>query len=508
MIKSAFLRRIVVLILAAVLLAGLLSAGIYILVTQKIFADMRAKELTPLARTVAELMAYADQPQNSFGRGTWLLLDRENKDFLGASLHIFDANGDSIMNQPQVISSDPGGPDGEPRNSMQPELSDAETATLVSSDLEKILSGFEASEIRKTADGKKYLVVGAPIISGDIITGAVIFTKSMSELNDTLGGLNITLIISTLAAFIIMLIPAYFATRRLVLPIKQMQNVAFAMADGDFSVRADDSVSGEIGDLGKAMNHFAEESGRLEQTRRDYVANVSHELRTPIASIRAVGETLRDGMVKTEEKKEFFYNNIVRESMRLSRLVDDLMELSRLQSGTEAMQKSEFDLREVLSNIQDLYTPLAEQAGVKLSISSSCAKRSEVTGSTKVQGLDSGTSPRMTNIVHSNPDRIEQLLVILMDNAIKYTPELGEINISLSEIGHAYEVSVSNTGEGIPNEDLPHIFERFYKVDKSHSGSGTGLGLSIAKEITKGLGESIRAESKDGITTFTFTLSK
>jgi signal transduction histidine kinase len=94
-----------------------------------------------------------------------------------------------------------------------------------------------------------------------------------------------------------------------------------------------------------------------------------------------------------------------------------------------------------------------------------------------------------------------------MDNAIKYTPEFGEINLSLSEIDGAYEVSVSNTGENIPEEDLPHIFERFYKVDKSHSGSGTGLGLSIAKEITKGLGESIRAESKDDTTTFTFTLS-
>jgi signal transduction histidine kinase len=361
-------------------------------------------------------------------------------------------------------------------------------------------------------------VVGAPIINNGTTIGAVIFTKAMSELNDTLDGLNITLLISTLVAFIIMLIPAYFATKRLVLPVKQMQNVALAMAKGDFSVRADESTKGEIGDLGRAMNHFAEESAKLEQTRRDYVANVSHELRTPIASIRAVGETLRDDMVKTDEKKQLFYNNIVRESLRLSRLVDDLMELSRLQSGTEAIQKSEFDLQEVFNNIKDLYEPLAEQANVKLSVVllSSCAKRSEVTGSITEQGLDSGilrlraaqAPPRMTSIVHSNPDRIEQLLVILMDNAIKYTPEFGEINLSLSEIAGAYEVSVSNTGEGIPEEDLPHIFERFYKVDKSHSGSGTGLGLSIAKEITRGLGESIRAESKDGITTFTFTLSK
>jgi signal transduction histidine kinase len=327
----------------------------------------------------------------------------------------------------------------------------------------------------------------------------------MSELNDTLDGLNITLLISTLVAFFIMLIPAYFATKRLVLPVKQMQNVALAMADGDFSVRADESTKGEIGDLGKAMNHFAEESAKLEQTRRDYVANVSHELRTPIASIRAVGETLRDDMVKTEEKKQLFYTNIVRESLRLSRLVDDLMELSRLQSGTEAIQKSEFDLQEVFNNIKDLYGPLAEQAIVKLSIGGQ-----EGQGAVLCPFGTAEPSPVLPDptTVFSNPDRVEQLLVILMDNAIKYTPEFGKINLSLSEIDGAYEVSVSNTGEDIPEEDLPYIFERFYKVDKSHSGSGTGLGLSIAKEITKGLGESIRAESKDGVTTFTFTLSK
>jgi signal transduction histidine kinase len=235
-------------------------------------------------------------------------------------------------------------------------------------------------------------------------------------------------------------------------------------------------------------------------------------------------------MVKTDEKKQLFYNNIVRESMRLSRLVDDLMELSRLQSGTEAIQKSEFDLQEVFNNITDLYEPLAEQANIKLVITDWIAGQArndaddsiinEAIVSNKVAslrpepapGYDPGSRNPALNEdsipVFSNPDRIEQLLVILMDNAIKYTPEFGEINLSLLEIDDAYEVSVSNTGENIPEEDLPHIFERFYKVDKSHSGRGTGLGLSIAKEITKGLGESIRVESKNDVTTFTFTLSK
>jgi signal transduction histidine kinase len=309
----------------------------------------------------------------------------------------------------------------------------------------------------------------------------------MQELNASMVGLNLTLLISTLAAFIIMLVPAYLATKRLVVPIRQMGDVAHAMARGDFSVRADESQKGEIGELGRSMNHFAAASERLEQTRRDYVANVSHELRTPIASIRAMGETLRDGMAKTAEKKELFYHNIVRESMRLSRLVDDLLELSRLQSGTQAMEKSGFDLREAVQNVSDVYSHVAAESGVQYAVAADMNEPLPV---------------------FSNADRIEQVLIILMDNAVKHSPKGGEITLFVRADGAKLEAGVCNTGEAIPSEDLPYIFERFYKVDKSHAGCGTELGLSIAKEIIKGLGEEIRAESADGRTCFVFTVAR
>jgi signal transduction histidine kinase len=292
-----------------------------------------------------------------------------------------------------------------------------------------------------------------------------------------------------------------------------MRDVAQAMAGGDYSVRAQESQKGEIGELIQSMNYFAEESGKLEQTRRDYVANVSHELRMPIASIRAMGETLRDGMAKTDEKKELFYNNIVRESMRLSRLVDDLLELSRLQSGRETIAMSVFDVRETVRNVADMYGLIAEQSSIILD-------------------MDLPTENEAPLTVCSDPDRLEQILVILMDNAIRYTPEGGRIVLSARSAAALNAatatattteaattttaatvatatpiyVSVSNTGEGISANDLPHIFERFYKADKSHSGSGTGLGLSIAKEIKRTLGGSISAESADGITKFTFVI--
>jgi signal transduction histidine kinase len=477
--KSIFLRRTVLLILISVLLSGVLSAGIYIFITQKMYADMRASELIPIARTVADMMSDARQSGNAYGQGVWPLLEHGNRNFLGATLHIFDAYGQSVMN--------PAGTRRDNRGNQQGpnEFAEEDTTALVKNKLSSVLSGTEVSAVANSSSGLSYLVVGVPITSEDNIIGAVVFTKDMRELNSSLYGLNLTLIFSTLIAFGLMLIPAYFAAKRLVVPIRDMQNIAHAMARGDFSIRADESQKGEIGELAQSMNFFAMETERLEQTRRDYVANVSHELRTPIASIRAMGETLRDGMTKTDEKRKLFYNNIVRESMRLSRLVEDLLELSRLQTGNEAIQKRSFDMREVFRNITDVYSHLTVEVGLILTVSA-----------------DMDTSLN----VMSNADRVEQVLIILMDNAMKHAGDNGEITMSCFRQNSKFSVSVTNTGEDIPEEDLPHIFDRFYTVDKSHSGGGNGLGLSIASEIMKGLGETIKADSKDGLTNFAFTV--
>jgi signal transduction histidine kinase len=476
--SSVFLRKIIQLLLAAILLSGLLTACIYFLVMQQMYVSMRAEELAPIARTIAELLTGTEQ-NGPYNQNVMPLFDPGNKDFLGATLHIYDTSGQTLMDTPEnARSTRPPKPDEGP--------TEAEVASAISNDLQTVLSGEEVSAVRKTPDGKSYLVVGVPIQNDGSVVGAVVFTKAMSELNEASSGLYLALLISTLISFLIMLVPGYLAAKRLTVPVRQMRDVARAMAKGDFSVRADESQKGEIGELGRSMNFFAVESARLEQTRRDFVANVSHELRTPIAAIRAIGETLRDGMAKTEDRKMLFYNNIVRESLRLSRLVDDLLELSRLQSGTEAMQKTKFDLCEVFRNISESFSHTAETAGVNFS---------------------AATATKPPVYVYSNPDRVEQVLVNIMDNAVKHTPKGGTVALSAENRGGKVNVCVSNSGEGIDPDDLPHIFERFYKADKSHSGGGTGLGLSIAGEIIKGLGESITAQSADGLTRFEFTLS-
>jgi len=226
---------------------------------------------------------------------------------------------------------------------------------------------------------------------------------------------------------------------------------------------------------------------RLEQTRKDYVANVSHELRTPIASIRSLAETLNDGLVKSEDDRSRYYGYILRESLRLTRLINDLLELSRLQSGAIALEKSPFDLGGVVDEVTEQMKLIAFYSGIQIRTQWNCEKPLNVL---------------------SNRDRIEQVLIALIDNAIKYASDEGTITLDMkkSQDGTHAQVSVMNTGH-IDEMHLPHLFERFYKADASHSEGGTGLGLAIVHEILTHLGESIVAVNEGENAVFRFTVA-
>lgn len=226
------------------------------------------------------------------------------------------------------------------------------------------------------------------------------------------------------------------------------------------------------------------EAARLEQTRRDYVANVSHELRTPIASIRGLSDALCDGLVKKDEDRLRYYGYIQHEAMRLSRLIDDLLELSRLQSGTVAIARCKMSVNDLIYDVADRYGTIAKDNGKTLSVSMAEGEHE----------------------AYSNPDRCEQVLIALLDNAIKHSAS-GEVDLSVNEDDDKYTISVSNPGE-IAEADIDHLFERFYKADRAHTGEGTGLGLAIAKEIMELMGERIWAESKGGRVVFSFTVTK
>ncbi len=227
----------------------------------------------------------------------------------------------------------------------------------------------------------------------------------------------------------------------------------------------EDYVAGAV-----ALMRDVTESERLEQTRRDYVANVSHELRTPISAIRSLADALNDGLIKNDFDQSRYYGYILKESMRLSRLIDDLLELSRLQSGGVAFERYSFDINELLRNAADCYTEISSEYGFRLRLS-----------------IDNAPVT-----VCSNPDRIEQVIVILLDNAVKHSDGVGEILLGANVTDDRTIIFVENPGY-IDETDLEHLFERFYKADKAHSGNGTGLGLAIAKETILLLGGNIQA---------------
>lgn len=218
------------------------------------------------------------------------------------------------------------------------------------------------------------------------------------------------------------------------------------------------------------------EAERLEQTRRDYIANISHELRTPLTSMRALLEPLSEGMVRSEEARARYYNILLHETLRLSRLINDMLELSRIQAGVTAIELGPVALVPLVTDLAVRYAPIAEKKDIHL---------------------------RLTGRIHhfpyvwSNEDRVEQILIILLDNAIKFTPDGGEIELRLDvgDDGEPY-VAVKDSGCGIRPEDIDHVFDRFFKADKAHNEPGTGLGLSIAHEIAGQMGQTLNVRSE------------
>lgn len=527
MIKSPLLKRIIILVLSTILISAGITAGIYMFVAKNTFVKIRATELLPAAQNIA---SYISSTWDGTLDSKSLPFFDSNFKVLDAQVHLYDASGNIVKYDSNSNDSDDTSEpdDDQTKNSFykSPKLNNSEnsfsaiiipwinqstkeeqitiitntikqivaqkaqineTQSVLSDIIPQVLSKNTINTIIKSSKGNDYLVVAVPIINNGSVIGAVAFAKPIREFTAAINGLTLTLLLSMLASFLVMLIPSYFASTRIVVPIRQMRDVSLSIAEGDYSTRADETQKGEIGELAKALNKCSIESEHLEQTRRDYVANVSHELRTPIASIRAIAETLKDGLVKDETKKENFYNSILNESMRLSALVDDLLELSRLQSGTTPFEKDKFSIYELLKNSSEIHLTHIEQKNLNFKF--------EI--------------PKDTPYVFSNPDRIEQVFVIMLDNAIKHTGSGGSITLSARWDDEKVYISLKDTGEGISNEDMEHIFDRFYKADKAHSSQGTGLGLSIAKEVLTLLDEKIEAQSTLGEgAIFTFTLTR
>jgi two-component system phosphate regulon sensor histidine kinase PhoR len=225
----------------------------------------------------------------------------------------------------------------------------------------------------------------------------------------------------------------------------------------------------------------------LEQVRQDFVANVSHELRTPLSNIKGYAETLLDGALDDKKNAKDFLNIIYKESDRLSKLIDDLLDLSKIESGKMKMVIKPLELRPIAVRVIDILKKFATDKSINISVS----------------------IPEDLPRLLGDENRITQALINLVDNAIKYTAASGAVKISASKQDGFVKIDVTDTGMGIPKKDIPRIFERFYRVDKARSRElgGTGLGLSIVKHIAQSHGGDVLVISTLGKgSTFSFTI--
>ncbi|MEI6601930.1 MAG: ATP-binding protein [Clostridia bacterium] len=284
------------------------------------------------------------------------------------------------------------------------------------------------------------------------------------------------------------LLSLYFITRRITKPIKEMSIASARMAKGEMGQRVTENSKDEIGQLARSFNAMAVSLENLENMRRDFIANVSHELRTPMTSMRGFIDAMLDGTI--EPNKRDYYLQIVREeTTRLSRLVDDLLDLSRMQSGKLSAEMFLVDLNE-----------LVRRSVIKLE---SLILQKNIVFETSFDEADCK--------VKGDSDLLDRVMINLISNAIKFTPENGAIKVATRVEGNKVFVSVSDTGEGMSAENLSQVFERFYKADKSRGAiqSGTGLGLSIAREIIHLHGGEISVRSEIGRgSTFEFWISQ
>ena len=332
-------------------------------------------------------------------------------------------------------------------------------------------------------------LAGAPL-------GIVRFALPLSQVQLEIRTIYRVVLVGAVAAVAIALTVAYFVSRSITLPIRQMKETAEQIAKGNFAPRVRIRGRDELGELADSLNTMADELQQkiedlrqMDRIRTDFVANVSHELKTPLTLIKGYTETLQGEAMDDKAKAVKFVSIIKEHSDRLSNIVDDLLSLSELESSRNHIDRTPFDLKELADEIVLGFGYALTSRKQTLSVNS--------------QGEDF--------TINADRDKIEQVLVNLIDNAIKYTGESGRIEILLAEFNGEIRITVKDTGIGIAKEHLDRIFERFYRADKARSRElgGTGLGLSIAKHIVLAHNGKISIESRlDRGTTVLVTLPK
>ena len=335
--------------------------------------------------------------------------------------------------------------------------------------------------------GEQIVTIGVPWWYDDtIVVGAVLLHIPMKSLQISVSSVGRQILPEAVLAMVMGAVLAFFLTQSQIRPLKEINSAVREFTKGDLTRRVQLDCGGELEELGDSINGMAAELSRLEDSRRSFVANVSHELRSPMTSMRGYVQAMLDGTIPQEDMPRYL-GIVMDETTRLTDLVRDLLDLSRLESGKFPLTKATFDLNELIAR-----TLINFEGRID-------AKRIEVRAE-----LMPGHA-----WAEGDANRISQVVTNIIDNAVKFMPEdgTGVLTVRTLREGSSIRASIRNNGPEISENDLPYIFERFYKADKAHtSGGGTGLGLSICQRIMQQHGSEITVTSASGDTAFDFTL--
>jgi len=339
--------------------------------------------------------------------------------------------------------------------------------------------------IASAAVGLVILAVGVSVVGADVFTALMMEAGDSAEHAREMydGSVTTVVIAASLVAVLASVGLAVVLARMLTRPLREIGSAARRIADGDYAARVPRDGPEELASLADSFNQMAASLERQEQMRRDFIANAAHELRTPLTNIQGYLEALRDGVITADRST---YESLHEEAERLVRLSRDLDALADGDAGTTPPRLVDLDLAMALRSALDLVMPSIERAGLR---------------------LEAGGVPQALP-ARADPDRLAQVLANLLSNAVRYTPSGGVITVRAERRPDDILVSIANTGEPIPADDLDHVFERFYRVEKSRDRAlgGAGIGLAIVKQLVESTGGRVGAESRDGQTRFWFSV--
>ncbi|MDO8484382.1 MAG: ATP-binding protein [Candidatus Limnocylindrales bacterium] len=338
--------------------------------------------------------------------------------------------------------------------------------------------------LASAAVGLVILAVGVTVVGADVFTGLMVEAGDSAEHARAMYDESVTTVVAAavIVAALASICLAVLLARMLARPLAQVGRAARRIARGDYAARVPRDGPEELASLADSFNQMAASLERQEQLRRDFIANAAHELRTPLTNLQGYLEALRDGVIKADRAT---YESLWDEAERLVRLSRSLDSLAEGDDSTSPPSLEEVDLGAAIRTALELAQPTLDRAGLT---------------------VDVELPERLP--VRANPDHLAQVLANLISNAARYAPSGGRVTVRADRRPDVLLVSISNTGEGIPSDDLERVFERFYRVEKSRdrASGGAGIGLAIVKQLVEAGGGRVGAESRDGQTRFWFSL--